>query len=123
MELKNEVKRYLLKLEDKKYLEFSKDLNAKVENFKQIGVRIPMIRSYAKELSKSYDLAFLMNNIDEEYYEELMLKGILIGSFKKISYDELEKYICIFVPKINDWAICDCFCNSLKITKKYHKQM
>ena len=89
MELKNEVKRYLLKLEDKKYLEFSKDLNAKVENFKQIGVRIPMIRSYAKELSKSYDLAFLMNNIDEEYYEAKMeqFKDIL-SQFRNATANE-----------------------------------
>ncbi len=123
METKKEVKKYLLRLEDKEYLKFSQNLNIKNKNYKQIGVRIPMLRKYAIELSKKYDLKFLINNIDEEYYEELMLKGILIGSYKNISYEELEKYINIFVPKIDDWAICDSFCSSLKITKKYYNEM
>ena len=123
MELKYEVKKHLLNLEDKKYLELSKKLNVQIENYKQIGVRIPLIRNYAKELSENYELDYLMDNIDEEYYEELMLKGILIGSYKKISYEELEKNINVFVPKIYDWAICDSFCMSLKITKKYKKEM
>lgn len=123
MKIKNEVKKYLLSLEDKKYLEFSQSLNMHNQEHEQIGVRIPLIRAYAKELSTKYELDFLMKNIDEEYYEELMLKGILIGSYKKISYQELEKNINIFVPKINDWGICDSFCNSLKITKKYKKEM
>ena len=123
MELKYKVKKHLLNLEDKKYLELSKKLNVQIENYKQIGVRIPLIRNYAKELSENYELDYLMDNIDEEYYEELMLKGILIGSYKKISYEELEKNINVFVPKIYDWAICDSFCMSLKITKKYKKEM
>ena len=123
MKIKDEEKKYLLSLEDKKYLEFSQSINMHNQEHKQIGVRIPLIRNYAKELSKKYDLEFLINNIDEEYYEELMLKGILIGSYKDINYEELEKYINIFVPKIYDWAICDSFCNSLKVVKKYKKEI
>lgn len=123
MELKTEIKQELLKLEDKKYLEFSKGLNPQMKDVKQIGIRIPLIRQYAKDLSKKYDLEYLMENIDEEYYEELMLKGFLIGLYRKKSYEDLEENINIFVPKIYDWAICDSFCNSLKITKKYHEKM
>ena len=123
MEFRSEVKSYLLSLADKDYLEFSQNLNMYNKKYKQIGVRIPLLRKYAKELSKKCELEFLIDNIDEEYYEELMLKGILIGSYKNLEFEELEKYINIFVPKICDWAICDSFCNSLKITKKYKKEI
>ncbi len=123
MNLKKQVKQYLLNLEDKKYLEFSKKLNMHNQDHKQIGVKIPLIRAYAKELSQKYELEFLIDNIDEEYYEELMLKGILIGTYKNLEFGELEKQINIFVPKIDDWGICDSFCNSLKITKKYKKEI
>lgn len=115
------IKEKLLSLRDDKLLEFEQKLNAKDNNLKQLGVRIPLLRNYAKELIKEYDLEYLINNIDEEYYEELMLKGFLIGHLK--DYSIFEKYVYDFVPKISDWAICDTFCASLKITKKYPKEM
>ena len=123
MKLNLEVKKYLLSLADSKLLEFEKNLNMKNEYQKQIGVRIPYLRKYAKELSKKYDLKYLFDNIDEEYYEEVMLKGFIIGCYKDLDYNILEDYINLFVPKICDWAVCDTFCSSLKITKKYLKEM
>ena len=119
----NEVKKYLLSISDKNYLDFSRKLNMKDNKKKQLGIRIPLLRKYAKELRNKYTLDYLFNNIDEEYYEELMLKGFIIGSYKNIEYKELENYIKLFVPKISDWGICDTFCASLKITKKYYNQL
>lgn len=117
-----EISDYLISLSDKKYLDFTQKLNAKM-NLKQLGVRIPLLRNYAKELSKKYELEYLYNNINENFYEEVMLKGFIIGQYKKLDFLELKKYLLDFVPKINDWAICDTFCSGLKITKKYKKEM
>ena len=117
-----EISDYLISLSDKKYLDFTQKLNAKM-NLKQLGVRIPLLRNYAKELSKKYELEYLYNNINQCFYEEVMLKGFIIGQYKKIDFSELKKYLLDFVPKINDWAICDTFCAGLKITKKYKKEM
>lgn len=126
MEFGKEVENKLLEYADKEYLEFNKKLN-KEEYVKkqkeQIGIRIPILREYSKNLSKEYDLDFLLENINENYYEEIMLKGFIIGQYKKLEWKELEKYISYFVPKISDWAICDTFCSSLKITKKYQKEI
>ena len=118
MELKSEVKEFLYKNGDKKYLDFSDSLD-KYKNYKKVGVRIPLLREYASALSKNYNLNYLYNNIDDEYYEEILLKGFIIGKYKKLSYEELKEYIIDFVPKIKDWSVCDTFCCSLKITKKY----
>ena len=117
------VKNKLLEHADEKYIEFTKSLAVGNEESKRIGVRIPILRKYAKELSKNYDLDFLIQNIDEEYYEELLLKAILIGEYSKLSWDELEKFIRYYVPKIYDWSLCDTFCSGLKITKKYYKEV
>ena len=35
----------------------------------------------------------------------------------------LLKYVEKYIPKIDNWAICDVFCAGLKITKKYKKEM
>jgi len=121
MDFKEDVKKHLLELADLNYLEFEQSLNMKSST--QIGIRIPKLREYAKKLSKEYKLEFLMDNIDEYYYEELMLKGFIIGEYKNIDYGQFEKYVEMFVPKINDWGVCDTFCASLKITKKYNKEV
>ena len=108
-------------LADTKYKEFHKGLCPGTENI--IGVRVPVLREYAKKLSKKYEIDDLLENIDDEYYEEIMLQGMLIGlkKDKEISYilADIEK----FVPKIDNWAICDTFCAGLKITKKNLNKM
>ena len=52
-----------------------------------------------------------------------MLKGMIIGLSKKENIDVVFNYIKQFVPKINNWAVCDVFCGGLKITKKYKEEM
>ena len=113
-----EIKEYLLSKKDPGYLDFSVKLKM-YRKYKSIGVRIPIIRDYAKYLSKNYSLDYLINNIDEEYYEEVLLKGFIIGNYKDLSSDELVFYINNHLPKITDWSMCDTFVTSLKITKKY----
>ena len=113
-----EVKEYLLSNKDIKYKDFSQDLNISKE-YKSIGVRIPLIREYAKKLAKEYSIDYLINNIDEEYYEEILLKGFIIGNYRNLTYDELTNYLDNHLEKIIDWSMCDTFVASLKITKKY----
>lgn len=116
-----EIRNKLLELADEKYKEFHGGLCPGVNNI--IGVRVPVLRNYAKELIKQYSLEELWNQIDEEYYEEIMLKGMIIGLSKKENIDVVFNYIKQFVPKINNWAVCDIFCAGLKITKKYKEEM
>ena len=117
-----EVKEFLLNNKDPKYKDFSLELNI-YHNYKSIGVRIPIIRDYAKYLSKNYSIDYLIKNIDEEYYEEILLKGFIIGNYKDLSYDELVSYIDNHLPKVKDWSMCDTFVTSLKITKKYQDKL
>ena len=117
-----EVKDYLLNHQDIKYREFSQNLNICSE-YKSIGVRLPIIRLFAKTLCKKYSLDYLIREIDEEYYEEIILKGFIIGNYKNITYKELINYINNHLTKIKDWSMCDSFVTSLKITKKYHDEL
>jgi 3-methyladenine DNA glycosylase AlkD len=120
MKFSENIETKLKELEDKKYLEFSKSTGvANGESKEALGIRIPILRNFAKELIKEYELDYLLNNINESYYEEVMLKGMLITSKKNLEWDSLEEYIRYYVPKITDWALCDTFCSGLKISKKY----
>ena len=120
--MKNEIRNRLFKMQDTKYKEFDSKLSPNVDENNIIGVRIPKLREYAKELYNKN------NNIEEieileEYKEELIIKGMLIGLQKNKPIEKVIKQIDEFVPKINGWAVCDTFCSSLKITKKYPKEV
>ena len=52
-----------------------------------------------------------------------MLKGMLIGLSSTEDIEVILKYIREFIPKIDNWAICDVFCAGLKITKKHKDEM
>lgn len=118
--MKQKIKENLINLQDKKYKEFHSGLCPGTNNI--IGIRVPVLRNYAKELLKQYKFDYLMENIDDEYYEEIMLQGMLIGLAKE-DFNTIAKYIKNFIPKIDNWAVCDVFCAGLKITKKNKEKM
>ena len=104
----------LFELSEEKYKKFHSGLCPNTENI--IGVRLPKLRQIAKEIAKGEWKNFL-DSSKEDYYEEILIKGLVIA-YAKCDAEERLKYIEIFVPKIDNWAICDSFCNSLKFTNK-----
>lgn len=108
-----DIKQDLFELADEKYKNFQKSLCPGVNNI--IGIRIPILRNYAKKINGKVDIASIPNN----YYEEIMLKGMLIGMEKKLDFEKIEN----FIPLINNWAICDTFCAGLKKIKNNKDKM
>lgn len=113
------VREQLFAKQDLKYKKFHSSLCPNVD--KIIGVRVPELRKMAKEIA-TQDYAQFLERAKDEYYEELVLKGLVIG-YAKISIEETFKYLEKFVPKINSWAVCDTTCSNLKITKKHMQEM
>jgi len=118
--MKKEIKNKLFELSDEKYKKFHSSLCPGTNNI--IGVRVPFLRKYAKELITKYDINVILEQIDNQYYEEIMLQGMIIG-LAKDNFEIIKEKIAEFVLKIDNWAICDTFCAGLKITKKYKKEM
>lgn len=109
-------------LSDKSYQQFNAKLIPNVDNI--LGVRTPQLRKLAKELYKdpSFDVDKFLALNSSKYLEFTMLQGFLIG-LKKSSINEFLNDIKNFVPKINNWAVCDGFCASIKQTKLYHNEV
>lgn len=114
------IEKELFDMQDKKYQEFQKKLCPGTESI--IGIRIPILRNYGKELLKKYNFKDIMECINDNYYEEIMLQGMLIGGAKE-NFDVIISYIQEFIPKIDNWAVCDTFCTGLKITKNNKDEM
>ncbi|MEE0265734.1 MAG: DNA alkylation repair protein [Acutalibacteraceae bacterium] len=99
-------------LANEKHRNFHSSLVPDVNNI--LGIPVPELRKTAKLIVKNCDdidayLAICSN----KYYEELMLKGIVIGCVS-CSWDKKLEYIKAFVPLIYDWAVCDTFCSGIK---------
>lgn len=85
-----------------------------------LGVRVPMLRKIAKEIAKGDWKSFLEDAI-EDTYEEVAIKGFVIG-YVKADLDVLMPYIIEHIEKINDWSLCDGFCSNLKIVEKHKEE-
>ena len=118
---RKEIIHKLEELSDEKYKNFHKSLCPGTENI--LGVRVPILRKYAKEICKKNNYKELLETLQDQYYEETMLRGMIIGLITKAPIQEIQDYISDFVPRINNWAVCDVFCAGLKITKKYEKEI
>ena len=117
--MEDEIRKKIFELADTKYKEFHSGLCPNTNNI--VGVRVPILRNYAKQLSKG-DFRKYLSNAKSDYYEEIMLQGMVIG-LAKMDIDERIKYINQFIPKINNWAICDVFCAGLKFVETNRKEV
>ncbi|AFS77412.1 putative DNA alkylation repair enzyme [Gottschalkia acidurici 9a] len=108
------IRDQIFELADEEYRKFHSKLCPGVDNI--VGVRMPLLRNLAKQIAKG-DWREYMKMAQDEYYEEVMLQGIVLG-YVKVYIEELLGYIEEFVPKINNWGVCDSFCNGLKFTKQ-----
>jgi 3-methyladenine DNA glycosylase AlkD len=106
----------LINISDKEYAEFNSKLCPDT-NKKMLGVRIPKLRKLAQTLVKEYSLDELLKLIKEEYFEEVLLKGLVIG-YSKIPLEEKLSYIKEYVSKMDSWAMTDTFVPTLKIKEK-----
>lgn len=92
-----------------------------------MGVKVPKMRDVAKEVVKGDWREFLgrygfyLNNAPEEvvcrckdiWYEEIMIIGMVID-LANMTPDERLKLVALFVPLIDNWAVCDVFCGGAK---------
>lgn len=113
-----QVKKDLKELSDKKYQEFHSKLCPGINNI--LGVRVPILRKYAREFLKNFK-NMTYRDLDNEFYEEIMLQGMLIGMESKNKVEENKEALKWFIPKIDNWAVCDICISGLKFIGKNPK--
>ena len=109
----NELLNKLYENKDEKYKIFNdKIINTKL---KTIGVKTPILKLIAKDIIKK-DYNYFLDNVKNNYYEEVFLEGLVITSIK--NYDEMIQRLNKYVSKIDNWAICDMVIANAKIINK-----
>ena len=99
------IQKQLFELQDLGYKEFHSKLMPTVCKDKIIGVRVPQLRKYTKELNKSDLKADFLNTLPHKYYEEDNLHAFLIEQIK--DFNECISALDNFLLFVDNWATCD----------------
>ena len=105
----------LFELQDKKYRDFHSKLIPNIPYENIIGIRIPILRKFAKEYAKENTEVFL-HSLPHRYYEENNLHAFIIETIN--DYGKCMEELELFLPYIDNWATCDSL--SPKVFKKNH---
>ncbi|MBE6562862.1 MAG: DNA alkylation repair protein [Ruminococcaceae bacterium] len=103
--LPEEIRDCLLSMQDKKYRDFHSALMPTVDKDLIIGVRMPLLRTFGKELYKTGNYEEFLGTLPHYYYEENNLHGILIE--KEKDFEKCISRLDAFLPYVDNWATCD----------------
>ncbi len=115
----NDIRADLLSMKDEEYKKFHSALMPTIDPDSIIGIRVPVLRKYAKELCKNKYFEDFLTDLPHKYYEENNIHAFLIEQEK--DYDILIERINVFLPYVDNWATCDML--SPKIFKKHKKEL
>ena len=104
----NVISEELFALQDTEYQTFQSKLMPTIPPETVIGVRTPLLRTRAKELAGTPQAEHFLQSLPHRYYEENNLHAFLIEKIR--DYDTALAETERFLPYINNWATCDCFC-------------
>lgn len=130
--MREEIRNILVQHTDEKYRDFSAGLIPGAKPL--LGVRLPKLRQIAKNIvndkenkTKWQDETSRYDGVYEDiYFEETMLRGMMIGygtAKKSVSCEEGLACLKSFVPHIDNWSVCDSFCNSFTFANRYRDEV
>lgn len=99
------IREHLFSLQDAEYRAFQAKLMPTVAPEKIIGVRMPELRKFSREVKGTEESARFLQQLPHEYYDENNLHGLLVSFIKdpELCITELDR----FLPYVDNWATCD----------------
>ena len=117
--LSDEIVKQLFTFQDMDYRDLQARTIPTVDIDSIIGVRTPVLRKYAKELSGRDDIDRFLNDLPHDFFDEDQLHAFILSGMK--DYDKCLSEVERFLPFVNNWATCDQM--SPKVFKKYRKEL
>ena len=90
---------------DAVYMDFNSKLIPTVNRGCFIGVRTPVLRAMARNMTKSGVYNEFVQNLPHKYFEENQLHAFIISEFR--DFDMAVCAVDDFLPYIDNWATCD----------------
>lgn len=95
----------LFKMRDEKYAAFQAKLTPGIPSESFIGIRVPILRAFAKEFIKEPEHEAFLKHLPHNYYDENMLHALILSLLK--DYDKCIEMTDAFLPYVDNWAVCD----------------
>lgn len=95
----------LFALQDLEYKSFHSRLMPTINPETIIGIRMPVLRKYAKALAKIPEADEFLTILPHKYYDENNLHALLIEPIR--DYEKAVSLIEDFLPYVDNWATCD----------------
>lgn len=114
-----DVQDRLFQLHDEAYAAFQAKLTPGIPRHLFIGVRVPVLRTFAKEYCKEPEHKLFLQALPHETYDENMLHGLLVSLVN--DYDECIRFTDAFLPYVDNWAVCDIM--SPKVFAKHKEKL
>ena len=83
-----------------------------------LGVRLPVLRRLAARLVRENGGAALSLCTRGQYFEDVMLKGMVLGRLPA-PLDAVLAETRAFLGEIDNWSVCDSFCAGYLHAKKH----
>ena len=103
------IREDLLAMQDPQNAAFQAKLTPGIERNRFLGIRVPLLRTYAKELAKcperAQECSRFLAELPHKYFDENMLHALLVSQIK--DYSECLCALEHFLPFVDNWATCD----------------
>jgi 3-methyladenine DNA glycosylase AlkD len=96
----------LLPLQDTGYRDFHTRLVPTIDPKTIIGVRMPLLRRFARDFARDPRSAEFITELPHTCYEENSLHALLINNQAK-SISRACELLDAFLPYVDNWAVCD----------------
>ena len=100
-----EIQKDLFAMQDAAYGDFAAKLLPTVARERVIGVRLPLLHKYAKQIKGTEQAAEFMRALPHTYLEEDHLHAYLVGQMRDT--DACYAALDAFLPHVDNWSVCD----------------
>ncbi|MEK0316559.1 DNA alkylation repair protein [Cohnella sp. 56] len=113
------VREQLEALAEPGYRKFASSLIPNIDNL--MGVRLPALRRIALAAARG-DWRGWLAGAEAASFEETMLQAMVIG-YADMDVEERLRLVAAYVPKIDNWSVCDRFCLGLKFAAAHQERV
>lgn len=103
--MRTNLQNQLFALQDVKYKEFHSKLLPGIDKETIIGIRMPVLRKFAKEFGKTEEAKIFLKELPHQYYEENNVHLMVVNADK--DYASCLMHVKEFLPYVDNWATCD----------------